>query len=252
MTTPTAWSPAEVCLSSVDRVPAETLAATVYERVCRADFRAPGFCLIELGPDATSQSLRVFMVQLKDRLGDIHRARRGRDLAFRSLARFDQQATTKFHRDGGPDECFLMLGYEPTEIRGELAMADYSLCAHEMGLTPAELLAQHNPMFGGGEELLRPYVTSVACFSNRRFQILLINNSGAPYSERDRGWQGVLHLARIHNRSDELRRIVNSAMVVPVAVGATDAVSRVDQDDFLQSSIVHRRGYQRTHLTDDQ
>jgi hypothetical protein len=204
-----------------------------------------------LGSDATSQSLRVFMVRLKERLGEIHRDRAGRDLAFRSLARFDQQATTKFHRDGGPDECFLMLGYEPTEVRGELAMADYSLCAHEMGLTPAELLAQHNPMFGRGEELLRPYVTSVACFSNRRFQILMINNSAARYSETEPAWQGVLHTAQIHNPSDSLRRIVNSAMVVPDPVGARDAISQSDEEEFLHSTVVHRRGYERTHLTDD-
>jgi hypothetical protein len=28
-----------------------------------------------------------------------------------------------------------------------------------MGLTPAEFLEQHNPMFRAGEELLRPYTT---------------------------------------------------------------------------------------------
>jgi hypothetical protein len=251
MTTRTTWSPADICLSAGDPGPDGTLAAAVYKRVCRTDFSEPGFCLIELGPDATSASLRGFMVQMKEHLGHMHRAGSGRDLAFQSLARFDQQATTKFHRDGGPDECFLMLGYEPTEIRGELAMADYSLCAHDLGITLAELLAQHNPMFGRGEELLRPYVSPVACFSNRQFQILLINNSAAPYSERDPAWQGVLHRARIHNRSDDLRRIVNSAMVLPVPIGAADAISQPDQDDFLQSNVVHRRGYESTHLTDD-
>lgn len=252
MTTRTSWTPAEICLFTSERIPDEALAETVYDRVCRTTFDEPGFCLIELGQDATSQSLRAFMVALKERLSHIHRTRRARDLVFRSLARFDQQATTKFHRDGGPDECFLMLGYEPTEIRGELAMADYSLCAHDMGLTPADLLAEYNPMFGRGEELLQPYTTSVACFSNRNFQILLINNSVAPYSQSEPAWQGVLHTARIHNRSDDLRRIVNSAMIASVPPGTPAPVSTADEHEFLTTSVVHRRGYERTHLKDDE
>ncbi|HEV8004070.1 MAG TPA: hypothetical protein VGP63_29665 [Planctomycetaceae bacterium] len=251
MTTRTSWSPDDICLSTSGQGPNEALAATVYERVCRIDFSAPGYCLIELGSDATSQTLRRFIVELKQRLGHIHRGRAGSDLAFRSLARFDQQATTKLHRDGGPDECFLMLGYEPTEVRGTLAMADYSLCARDMGLTPAELLAQYNPMFGRGEELLRPYLTSVACFSNRRFQILLINNSAAPYSESEPAWQGVLHMARIENPDDQHRRVVNSAMVASVSLGAPDQISAADQEEFLTTNVVHRRGYERTHLNDD-
>jgi hypothetical protein len=91
----------------------------------------------------------------------------------------------------------------------------------------------------------------VACFSNRHLQILLINNSAAAYSERDPAWQGVLHLARVHNRSDELRRIVNSTMVVPVPIDGTDAITSADQEDFLHTHVVHRRGFERTHLADD-
>ena len=243
MTTRTSWAPGDICLSTSGQAPNEALAATVYERVCRIDFSEPGFCLIELDSDATSQSLRKFMVQLKKDLQQNHRARRGLDLAFRSLARFDQQSTTKLHRDGGPDECFLMLGYEPTEVRGTLAMADYSLCAHDMGLTPAEMLAQYNPMFGRGQELLRPYLTSVACFSNRRFQILLINNSAAAYSESEPAWQGVLHMARIENPDDQHRRVVNSGMVASVSLGTPDQIAAADQEEFLTTSVVHRRAH---------
>ncbi len=251
MATRVTWGPADICLTSAPLAPSDDLAATVYERVCRTDFAQPGCCLIELGADATSITLRRFMVDLKERLALIHRARLERDLIFRSLARFDQQATTKLHRDGGPEECFLMLGYEPTEIRGELAIADYALCAHEMGLTPAQLLADYNPMFGRGESLLQPYLTPIACFSNCRHQVLLINNSAAAYSETEPAWQGVLHVARVHNPSDDLRRVVNSSMVVSVPIGTPAGVSDSDQEEFLRTNIVHRRGYERTHLKDD-
>ena len=74
-----------------------------------------------------------------------------------SAGRFDQQVTTRLHRDGGPDECFLMLGYEPSAIVAEIGIADYSKCAHDMGLSASEFLDHYNPMFAAGEDLLRPY-----------------------------------------------------------------------------------------------
>ena len=49
--------------------------------------------------------------------------------------------TTRPHRDGGPDECLLLLGYEPSSVPAELRMADYSRCAHGLGLTPGEEMA---------------------------------------------------------------------------------------------------------------
>ena len=47
------------------------------------------------------------------------------------MGRFDSQTTTKFHLDGAPDEAFLMLGYEASPVRSELAIADYSKAARD-------------------------------------------------------------------------------------------------------------------------
>ena len=121
------------------------LAAIVYERVCRTGFDAPGFYLIDLSPKTSSESLRQVMLSLNDGLRDIHRDHAARDLVFLSAGRFDQRVTTKLHRDGGPDECFLMLGYEPSEVVAEIAIADYAKCAHDMGLSAGEFLDHHNP-----------------------------------------------------------------------------------------------------------
>src|SRR5438105_4922610 len=106
------------------------------------------------------------MVALKRRLQGIHRSRARRDLVFLSAARFDQQVTTKPHRDGGPEECFLMLGYEPSQVRAEILISDFSRCAQDMGMTPGQWLEAHNPMFRPGADLLRPYTTRVACYSS--------------------------------------------------------------------------------------
>src|SRR5438105_4148074 len=128
------WSAADFCLSTSPDAAGRNLpdlAATIYDRVCRTGFDSPGFCLVDLGSSTSSKALRRLMVELRARLQMIQRSRAGRDLVFLSAGRFDQQVSTKFHRDGGPEECFLMLGYEPSPVAAELAMADYSRCAHD-------------------------------------------------------------------------------------------------------------------------
>ncbi len=224
----------------------------VYRLLCRTDLSSPGFCLLSLGSDTSSEMLRRFMVSLKRRLQTVHQSRRRLDLVFLSAARFDQQTTTKLHRDGGPDESFLMLGYEPSEVRSEVVLADYSRCARDMQITPAEFLEQHNPMFGPGAELLKPYATHVEQFSNEAAQVLLINNSSAALSGDRTTSQGVLHTATVQNPCDDKRRVVNSMMVASVPLGAAEPVSLVEQDEFLTTTIVRRRGYDRQHLADDQ
>ena len=57
------------------------------------------------------------MVELKGLLSDLAVQRGRRPFAYLSMARFDQQETTKFHLDGAPAESLLMLGYEPSKIR---------------------------------------------------------------------------------------------------------------------------------------
>lgn len=251
---PSSWSSADFCMAGSAGEAGQhlsDLAEVVDGRVCRTGFDSPGFCLVDLGATASSQSLRRLMIGLKKRLQAIHRSRAGRDLVLLSAGRFDQQVTTKLHRDGGPDECFLMLGYEPSQVPAEIAIADYSKCAHDMGLTPSEFLERYNPMFTAGEELLRPYTTRVTCFSNRNSQILLINNSIAPSSREGGTWQGVLHTATIRDPSDALRRVVNSTLVAPVPLGTPEPLSEEGLEEFLCTSVVRRRGYDKPQVEDD-
>jgi hypothetical protein len=227
----------------------EAVAPDVYQRVCRDDFEVPGFAVVDLG-DVVSSALRRAMIRLKSALRAVHRARTGRDLAYLSAGRFDQQVTTKLHRDGGPAECFLMLGYEPTPIEAELAMADFSRCAYDRGISPTEFLERHNPMFASGEAILEPYTTRLACFSNRRALIVLVNNSDAAYDPSGRTWQGVLHTATIRNPSEALRRVVNSTMIASVPPGTPETVSAEELATFAGTNLVRRRGYDKP-LTDD-
>ena len=119
-------------------------------RTCRHEFDQPGFCLLNAGRALDSMGFRRLMADLKQAMAEIHEARTGNTLVYLSAARFDQQTTTKPHLDGGPQECFLMLGYEPSAVDAKLEIADYSKCAFDLGLTPQEFLAKHNPMFQAG------------------------------------------------------------------------------------------------------
>lgn len=241
---PTRWQPSDYRVeqpaASLDR----TLVETIHRLVCRTTFDQPGFCLLDLGRHTSALRQRALMVELMRELAEIERTSTGRRLAYQSATRFDQQGTTKLHRDGGPDECFLMLGYEPTTVPSEVALADSARCAADLGITETELLEQHNPMFHEGEELLRPYLTRLDAFDRTSFQILLINNSLTAARHDGRlPWKGVLHTATILAPDPSASRVINSSLIVSLPEGAPEPFSENDLNEFLTTDSVLRRGY---------
>lgn len=240
-----------VCLKYDATRSLRQLAEDVYERVCRSDFSAPGYCVVSVDEIEDSAAFRRLMVDLKNELAEIHVRRAGSWMGYLSVGRFDQQVTTKFHLDGGPAECFLMLGYEPSTVGSNLQIADYSRCAYDLGITPQEFLERHNPMFQEGFELLRQYIAEIPCFSNGQFQIVCINNSFAAYSSDGPRWQGVLHTAEILTPDDTARRVINSTMIAPVVEGTLGFVSKEETEEFVRTSVVHRRGHDKGYLADD-
>ncbi len=216
------------------------IAEAVYSRIFRTEFSQPGFALIDLGPNCGSESQRRLMVDLKNQLDRLERRHRGRELVYQSLTRFDQQVTTKPHRDGGPNESILMLGYEPSLIESRLEISDYSKCAHDLAMTPAEFLDQFNPMFSAGRDRLAAYTTTITDFDNTSFQIVIINNSMNPLGG---GLVGVLHTATIINPNPDLRRVINSTMIASVPQGNGESISVNEQNDFVTSAVVRRPVY---------
>lgn len=217
------WPEASICLrpSALD---AASIAAEVDRRTCRVGFDAPGFCVVNVGRDIDPVGFRRLMVDLKRELAAIHESVTGRTLAYLSAGRFDQQETTRLHLDGGPDECLLMLGYEPSPVDSEMAFADYAKCAFDLGLSPGQFMAEYNPMFRHADDVLRPYTTRVPCLSPGDYRIVCINNSCAPYSESRPAWQGVLHGARVPAPDASESRVINSTMIASVPAGTPDTV----------------------------
>lgn len=244
------WSREFICLRSAD-MQAHDIARIAYNLTCRTNFDAPGFCVVNVGGSIGSVGFRQLMVDVKREMAAIHRSISGDSLVYLSAARFDQQESTKPHLDAGPEQCFLMLGYEPSEVLSELEITDYTKCAFELGLTPNEFMVQYNPMFKAGYELLRPYTTRIPCFSPSDFQIVCVNNSSAPFSSDGSAWQGTLHTATIFNPDESKRRVINSTMIARALSECDEVVDRTSLDYFIHTSEVKRRRYDKLHLEDD-
>jgi hypothetical protein len=212
----------------------------VFDLVWRVDFNSPGFALLEIPPGTDSHTLRSWMVELKRRLSEIGVSRGRGPLGYKSMGRFNQQETTKFHLDGAPDQSFLMLGCEPSMVRSRLFMADYTRAAFDLGITPQQFLADFNPMYRKGEEALARYVTELPLPCDGCSRILVINNSSLPFTESRTNTLGVMHKATIDTPDENQHRIVNSTML---AVG-DDAISHGRQQEFVMTDQISQKVYQ--------
>jgi hypothetical protein len=233
------WTTDNYCLK-LESQPTPDEAERAYQRAWRFDFTAPGFCLLDIEPGPDSHTLRSWMVDLKRRLSEIA-VRNGRGhFAYRSMARFDQQESTKHHIDGAPDQAMLMLGYEPSKVHSRLFLADYTRAAFDLGITPQQFLEGFNPMYKKGEELLARYVTELPQAAEGHSRILLINNSSLPFTEARTNPLGVMHKAIIVTPDDSQRRIVNSTMLV---VGGADEIGPDQQREFVTTDKISQKVY---------
>jgi hypothetical protein len=236
------WSPDGYALD-VSAEPEERLAAeaeAVFDAAWRSDFSAPGFCLLDLGTTPGSHDLRSLMLDLKERLSEVGGRRYGVRFSIRSLGRFDQQETTKFHLDGAPDRSLLVLGYEPSTVRSRLSLADYTRCAHDLRIESRRFLDEFNPMYRKGEDLLARYVTELPEPAEGHSRILLINNSSLPFDEARSNPLGVLHKAEVLDPDDSKRRLVNSMML---AAGEPDEAGEDLLREFVATEEVSKRVY---------
>lgn len=241
--------PSETTCFTASSIDITGIATSIFQRVCRTGFDQPGFCVVNLGDDIDSRTLRHIMIEVQHELAILHEKKTGQSLVYLSAGRFDQQTSTRPHLDGGPDESLLMLGYEPSEVTAELEISDYARCAFDMGITPKQFMEQHNPMFHSGYAMLRPYTHSLECFDPADFQIVAINNSSAPIDGSS--WLGTLHTATIRNPDDSKRRVINSTMIAPAAADSMIGLSSEALEEFANTTLIHRKGYDRTHLEDD-
>jgi hypothetical protein len=217
--------------------PDRRIAEKVFDIVWRFDFTAAGFCLLDCGPAIDSHTLRSWMVELKEHLSEVGVRRGNKPYTFRSMGRFDQQETTKFHVDGAPEQSMLLLGYEPSNVRSRLFLADYTRAAYDLKITPQQFLHDFNPMYQRGAELLDRYVTELPQPTVGHARILLINNSSLPFTEDRTNPLGIMHKAEIVNPTQGERRLVNSMML---GAGGEE-ISTDRQEEFVRTKEISKK-----------
>lgn len=175
------------------------LGDAVFRRVWRTTLDEPGFALIRFGGQVDSLALRRFLLDLVVAF----------PLAFvpERLGRFDQQVSSRFHRDGAPPASLLMLGYEASRVRSRVFAADAERAAVAAGLPVNEYLAAHNPMTPAGEAKLWPVATELALPANEPFVVVLNNSLLPPAPDRV---LGVLHKAEVPEPDLSATRVINS------------------------------------------
>jgi hypothetical protein len=179
-------------------------APEVFRRVWRTGLDQPGYVMARFDREPSSHQLRRAMVDLVG----------GFPVGFvpERFGRFDQQVSSKFHRDGAPLASMLVLGYEPTAVRSRFWIADASAAAARARLSLSDYLAAHNPMFPHGEAELAPYVTELDLPHGESF-VVVVNNSLLPLDGTNP--LGVLHKAVIPSPDPLGRRVINSIGFTP-------------------------------------
>lgn len=215
------------------------LVLKIYDQVCRNKFDEPGFSHIKLCYEIESKEFRVLTIKLIEKLNKVYFENRKEVLKCITMGRYDQKETTKFHLDGGPDESYLVLGYEPSEIKSELSLADYSLAAFEMNLSPKDFLLNHNPMFSQGEELIKPYITDLIYFDEKQTNLLFVNNSSMSFDDKQSSL-GVLHKAKIVQLFPDKTRVINSIQIGK----SVELKSDLQLSSFIDLGIISRKPYE--------
>jgi hypothetical protein len=209
-------------------------APKVFRRVWRTSLRDPGFALLRFPRPIPSRELRRAMVELVAAFpvapGEPPAGSPGPPPAFvpERFGRFDQQVSSRFHRDGAPPASLLVLGYEASAVRSRFWIADASAAAHAVGMGLSEYLAANNPMFPAGEAALAPFTTELELPHGESF-VIVANNSLLPFG--DGNPLGVLHKAVIPSPDSAGRRVINSIGFTPA--DGTNGLPAAEVERFL-------------------
>lgn len=213
------------------------LAKPCFKKVFRTTTEAPGFMhLVFDKKQLTPYQFRSIMIDLKKELSALSISKFNKKLSYHWLVRFDQQVNTPFHVDNAAYQSILLLGYEPSEIKSELQVADYHKYANQAYKTSEDYFNRFTPIFKQDENVLKPYVTKINTFNKDYYSIVIINNSN-PKSNLET--LGLFHKATILNKDLSKSRIVNS-MVLNVI--STDKITEDEKKEslFLNSDLISK------------
>lgn len=199
--------------------------ARLFRAVWRTSLGEPGWAVLIPPKPFDSYGIRREMLRVLIALGN----EAGKPFAVERLGRFDQQVTTKFHRDGAPDASLLILGYEPTTVRSRFFVADAHRAAERAGVGVNAFLSANNPMLPAGEAKLQSFLSEVT-WPHELGAIVVVNNSLFPDGATPGHPLGLLHKGVIEAPDPTARRVINSLGATPG--GAGRAVSDEEVERF--------------------
>jgi hypothetical protein len=206
----------------------------IFSNVFRKNHDKKGFAVVSFDRKMNSGLLREYMLKLKRELAKKCEEKFKKSLDYYWMGRFDQQTTTKYHRDNAPSDSYLMLGYEPTVINSKLFVADYHQLIAKENIPIDSYYEKYNPIFKKGEEHLAPYITEIESLKKETYHIVLLNNSDL-HSPKT---YGVLHKAEMINTDPAESRIVNSIMLYLKPFNQPSKIATKEVSKFLESHEV--------------
>lgn len=207
-----------------------------FHSVFRTTVDAPGFVhLVFKKEDFTPYQFRAMMLGLKEEFSKLAINTYQLKLKSYGLVRFDQQKNTPFHVDNAANHSILMLGYEPSEVKSELQLADYHAYAEKTLEEPKTYFHKFTPVFKDDETLLEPFKSTINIDTKAHYVLVIMNNS-SPTLEATT--LGVFHKAILQNKDLSKSRIVNS-LVFNLVAADTHIDDTAKENQFLNHSIIH-------------
>lgn len=192
-------------VSAFDPAAVRRWALASFADVWRSSVDRPGFAVLAApDPQPSSGHIRhaiMTIVAAFDELAE-------RPFVVERVGRFDQQVSTRFHRDGAADVSLLLLGYEPTTVESQLFLHDPYRAAGP-GESAFQFLKDHKPMTKDGDAaLMRDAVNVLGPASQAR--IVVLNNCTVLENPPPGHPLGVLHRGLIGHPDPAARRVINS------------------------------------------
>lgn len=205
--------------------------AALFGRVWRTDTHEPGWAVLVPAAPVDSITLRREMVRVLTALSAEAERAGQPPFAVERLGRFDQQVSTRFHRDGGPAGSLLLLGYEPSQVASRFFVADAARAAEAAGMWVNAFLAANNPLRPAGEAALTDVTTEVS-WPTDRGAIVVVNNSLFPDGAPGRPL-GLLHKGLITHPDPSATRVINSIGAMPADESGRTVLSASALEAFV-------------------
>ena len=213
------------------------IAEKSFTTVFRTTTEALGFMhLVFSKKEITPYQFRSIMIDLKKEFSKLSVSKFNKKLSYHWLVRFDQQVNTPFHVDNAAEQSILMLGYEPSNIKSELHLADYHAYANKAYKKPKDYFNKFTPVFKGDEDVLKPFISKIKSVDNDHYSIVIINNS-SPKSNTDT--LGLFHKALIIKEDLSKSRIVNSMVLNLVSID-TITEDQQKENNFLNTNLISK------------